>query len=313
MSNFSFNIEPLDSCLLEEAIELFRSNGIVKRYDQEQFYYKDQYSKAVTIRESGVLIGFNATMPAILDNNNQALWSCDFIIDKKYRSFGLGTKIKKFMLESFDCPIYCLGVSPIAQKVLKKCGWLEAKGPKQYQKIIHPTSIKGFLFFLVGKMYQFSKIKIYTKTLSNSPISFHISEELPHLKEFRGFFPVSGSEGTLKIARSYDYLKWRYSGADKPYKYLSVKVNSKVNALVIYKTLNNKIDMVDFVYSKGGEYLLTLSFEYLEKYYYANMIDCLISEAFFDEILKSNGFIKKRYAPSFLYFNPNKEVHNKFY
>jgi shikimate 5-dehydrogenase len=95
MHKIVISTEVVNTSLISEVQQLFQKNNIDKNYNYWQFEPRFNATiKAVTARANGLLIGFNATMPIKLNTIElteiDAIWSCDFIVDKEYRKKGVG-------------------------------------------------------------------------------------------------------------------------------------------------------------------------------------------------------------------------------
>ena len=71
------------------------------------------------------VIGFNGVMPTRIAHKGEiidAIWSCDFYVDGRFRGQKLGQKIKH-RLHEYSNVVMALGISDMASHVLLRMGW----------------------------------------------------------------------------------------------------------------------------------------------------------------------------------------------
>jgi len=115
-----------------------------------EWQYRDnrEYSNfdpVVLADKWGTIVGFNGYMPVEIkfdDDRLTGIWSCDFYVDERYRSQGMGTRIKRILNNKFPI-ILALGISDAASHVHKKAGWLANQEVEVFRKISRPNSIKS--------------------------------------------------------------------------------------------------------------------------------------------------------------------------
>src|SRR5690606_10781572 len=79
----------------------------------------------------------------------EAIWSCDFIVAKKFRGKGIGNRIKEKMLQSFSIPIMSLGISNDALPILIKKGWKQGPLVPVYKRIFRAHNLRELLLLIL--------------------------------------------------------------------------------------------------------------------------------------------------------------------
>jgi hypothetical protein len=251
MKNIIVTTEILDKDLISEALQLFHKNSINKNYNYWQFKPRfNQTIKAITARVDGVLIGFNATMPIKLNTLElteiDAIWSCDFIVDKEYRKKGVGHLIKTELKQKFPIPTIALGISDPAIKVLKREGWQQLDGLKVYKKTLRPDSIKTLIHHLLGIL---QRTTYFLSPKQKNTHNVQKTEALPSTFELNRLWKNVRSEYEVCIARNAEYIQWRYSNNFiKGYSFLTSYTNKGIlSGLLVYRIQSLRLRVIDYL------------------------------------------------------------------
>lgn len=310
MSDIIVSTEPLTAELLQQVAELYADERYKTSLWSWQFKHRfERQPLGIIARVEGKIIGFNGTMPIKLMTASgdiiEAIWSCDFIVDKAYRGKGIGTAIKDEMLAKFHCPIMSLGISDSAYPLLLKKGWCAPVVLNVLQYVGRPQRLKQYLF----KAYSLLKKTIYSAAIDTAKNSYYCDElaDLPqkNVIDYLWSLPRAKQPFT-EVYRDYDYLKWRYGDyplGEGQYRYLSVGSKEKsISALIVFRiSLAKNIEVVDFIGNHAEPAVVVAAANHLIKVYSsAGVLTWNTSSAHIASALSQSGFIKKKYSTRFV-------------
>ena len=285
---------------LRKQILSMMNSKMFKEYIWE-WQYRDnrEYSNfdpVVLADKWGTIVGFNGYMPVEIkfdDDRLTGIWSCDFYVDERYRSQGMGTRIKRILNNKFPI-ILALGISDAASHVHKKAGWLANQEVEVFRKISRPNSIKSLVIWI----YQFLS-KAYHRNIAIGQGPAEVLPEFVILQQT--ILPDSGKLDALcagvlpgykkTVVRNASYLRWKYQ--DHPlvqYKYLVMTGGENVLALLVYRNTTTTLVIVDYLGPNQYEYKYRL-FEYLTHLFTDKTVaSCTTSDADWKCILLRSGY-----------------------
>lgn len=315
MHKIIISTEILDNSLILEAQQLFHRNNIDKNYNNWQFKSRfNRKAKAVTARVDSTLIGFNATMPIKLNTAElieiDAIWSCDFIVDKEYRKKGVGHLIKTELKQKFQMPTMALGISDSAITVLKREGWQQLDGLKVYKKTLRPDSIKSLTLYAIGLI---QRIPTFLRISTKKPQkTYHITKpnSLPCTIEVEALWQKIKPNYGNCIARNAEYIQWRYSkDFIKGYSFLtSYNEHGALSGLLIYRIQSSHLRVVDYLGSITNSNPLRQLLKVLENYSQLKMITFNASNIALTKILITLGYVQSNYQSKFACYVPEDQI-----
>jgi hypothetical protein len=297
-------VETVSRELLGEAEALFHRNNFDKSFSSWQFSRRfDREIQAITARDDGVLVGFNATMPVTLsisgNTEQDAIWSCDFIVDRKYRGKGLGSSIKQCLKDCFPIPTFALGISDQAMSVLQRSEWKTQVGLNVYNKIIKPENNRQRILFTLGKLSQFFSGKAQFK----SETTLKVLPSLPKIDALESLWLKVKTEYGVCIARTGAYIKWRY-GDNKAlnYQFVATFQQNELVALMVYRYYSDELKIIDYIgpIEDTTEFLKLINS--LLNTTNINQINININQPKLSDELTKLGFLRTRYFSNFAYF-----------
>jgi hypothetical protein len=311
MHKIVISTEVVNTSLISEVQQLFQKNNIDKNYNYWQFEPRFNATiKAVTARVNGLLIGFNATMPIKLNTIElteiDAIWSCDFIVDKEYRKKGVGHLIKTELKQKFPIPTMALGISDPAIKVLKREGWQQLDGLKVYKKTLRPDSIKSLTHYFLGILQSATSIlSIKTKSIHNI-YDVKRPRDLPSAIEIDILWQKVRSEYGNCIARNAEYMKWRYSKVlTKNYSFLTSYNNKgELSGLLVYRIQSSHLRVIDYLGSITNSLPLRELLITLENFPQLKTISFNASNIVLTKQLIKLGYVQSSYQSKFACYMP---------
>lgn len=301
---------------LRNNILLMMNSKMFKEYIWEWQYHDDggqsNFEPVILADKWGTVIGFNGYMPVEIkynDNLIRGVWSCDFYVDERYRSQGVGTRIKHILNYRFPM-ILALGISDAALHVHKKAGWQAIQEVEAFKKISHINTIKSqviWLYQLLSKMHHSRNRLIADTGLPDLQILIQTTLPDPGKLDALCYKVLPGYHKT--IIRNSAYLRWKYQ--EHPlvqYKYLVMTSENALLALLVFRDTTNNLTIVDYLGPNQYAYKLNL-FEYLSRTYPDKATSsCTTSDADWKDILLRSGY---RRLKSKIRFNVGTSLGNK--
>lgn len=317
-SPITISCDRIDTILLDELILLYPDEPYKAVIWNWQF--KTRFGRdclAIVARCNGRLVGFNATMPVQLqigDKQQDAVWSCDFIVAETFRGKGIGNAIKLEMLKSFDIPIMSMGISDDALPILIKRGWKQDPLVPVLKRIFTPKNLRESLLFLFGQKQRLLNIFKLHKSHEYKTRFFECNN-IPEEDAIIRLLSRQKNTQKIGVIKNYAYLQWRYAEFPWPeYSALLIKDNfENPYCLLIYRFISTTdIEIVDFV---GDEYNCSaISFAITQlRLRHVNLcsLTCSCSSEQLQKFLGRCGFLKKRYGTRFVYYDPKDEIKSR--
>jgi GNAT superfamily N-acetyltransferase len=306
MTSITVTTEVVTESLLAEVASLYAAEYYKTQLWAWQFAPRfGQEIKCIVARDNGVVIGFNATMPIeLIDEDDQlhkAIWSCDFIVAPAYRGKGIGQAIKDEMARSFTVPIMSLGISDRAFPLLLKKGWSSPAKLYAWDLLLRPHTFKQLILMVwskVFRLYYYFSIRRASKKYSAEEIN-----DLPDPIVIEHLWKLYRSAGkNVEIYRHFPYLKWRYGDCPFPvYHFLHIGCAAEgAKALIVFRvTAGERIDVVDFIGAPLPEIVTAATGYWLKRYPEANAVQWNNFIPLLRQGLITNGFFKKSYGSRF--------------
>lgn len=300
------DLESVGQGLLEELVELYPGQPYKQAIWSWQFMPRfGRDCLAVTARESGRLVGFNGLMPAQLaqgDVVEPAWWSCDFIVDSAHQGRGVGSRIKDTMLQRISEPVLSLGISNQAWPILLRKGWLPGPQLPLYERVFKPQRKRQWLFkcwsdgvWAVQGVYQNVRQTVSWK--------LELRDQLPEPEQMEKLWQRWRPRQQLSVVRDHAYMHWRYQSFPfGTYHYLLIRgPKSDLQGILIFRyDAESRAEITDYLGPSDAPNLVCLLTRKLREEGAKTVLWRVVSPDL-QRLLLLSGYIKKRYATSFVY------------
>lgn len=257
-------------------------------------------SPFIVLMNEGKVIGFNGSIPVIVrykDEKINALWSCDTILDQKFRGKGYGKKLLHAI--QVNKPLVLgLGISDAAAPILRKNGWKVNREIDEFMYVNKIISLKCIIkkciqyykiFQNIFKRIQISNLNASIINASNAPEEI---DALWHRVE-NGYSKI--------VVRNYSYIKWKYGNHPlAKYKLIVVKRNEGLVGVGVFRQNEKKSILVDYV---GPSKDIQIKYLILSKFTKAcansELLDCICTDGEFKTCLEYLGYRQLKSKPRF--------------
>lgn len=270
---------------------------------------------AVVARYDDEVIGFNGTMPILLATHDghqvEAIWSCDFIVDAKYRGKGLGGAIKETLFRTVHKPIMSLGISDSAYPLLLKKGGKSPVNLSVYHRVVKPENIKSRIFRAYS-LLRALPLQIMQRRIRHS---IYI-EELAHLPSatvIEYLWGLYGKSGATQVVRNYEYLHWRYveypfnklPSGQSVHRFFSVaRTGQSIAGLVVVRySGQGALEVVDYLGCVDTDIIFAIVRQLQARFPHVSQIGWNSSATRLATALIACGFVRKSYASRFVVFD----------
>lgn len=306
MAEITITTEVVTADLLAEVSPLYADEHYKTLLWSWQFAHRfGQQTRCIVAREKGRIVGFNATMPIhIVDENNQnhsAIWSCDFIVSPDCRGKGIGQAIKDEMAKSFPVPIMSLGISDSAFPLLLKKGWKSPISLQVWELVLSPRTMKQAVMAVLGRL-----LRILCSH-PNKRVSKHYAADelktLPKPAVLERLWALHRCDNrSVEVVKDYEYLSWRYVECPfSVYRFLHIgsPAEGPLSLIVYRKATSDRIDVVDMVGMHHADITSVAVAFWLKHYPQITSIQWSNSAPSLHWGLTRNGFMRKPYASRF--------------
>jgi len=221
--------------------------------------------------QTGKDIGISSIIPRKFKINNNTLtcWnSCDFSIEKRYRTLGIALKLRKKAKESVDNGEITAFFSHPNNKMVKI---FEKANYPCIGKMLHLVKPLNIDF----KMKSIVKYKFISKTLSrilnpflclpelfiskNRNYSFELLGNVPFDLEYDVFFSNVSKDYTIIGDRSSEYMNWRYINCPLyQTERIIIRNNEKICGYIIFIQIEKQIHLKDMVCISDDKIIIAL-------------------------------------------------------
>lgn len=304
--NPTIELETITDSLLSELRRLYPKQAHKEAIWAWQFAPRlGRDCLVLSARESGRLVGFNALMPiniTYMDEEREAWWSCDFIVDPAYQGQGIGSRLKDAMLERIDAPILSMGISPQAWPILLKKGWRPGPELFLYERIFEPSRGRQRVLQIWSGLR--SGLSTLAEVLrSSSQRNLESVDTLPKPDLVDRLWRNGSKPQSAEVVKDHAYLSWRYQNFPFAcYHYLLIREGLGVlSGLLIYRfDREQRVEITDYLGSAPDASLVRAISRRLK----AEGARAIFWRLQFPELsshLARGGFIRKRYATRFVY------------
>lgn len=196
--------------------------------------------------DRGEVIGFNGVMPVSVSEHgvlSPAIWSCDFVVDEKWRGAGVGKAIKKHLNQRHD-RIMSLGISDMAVPVLEKSGWHKGSAVCSLRRY------NGWDFErrILLRPWQWILACRYHKPRQPWLGNIEISENLPTKEELDALWMRVSSGYERIVARDASYVNWRYGKFPLgSYQFHVARMSGEIQGILVCRTHQRQSLLVDYI------------------------------------------------------------------
>lgn len=253
----------------------------------------------VVVVEDGRVVGFNGLMPIRVVYKGQeieALWSCDFYVDKACRGQGLGKHIKEELVKKSPL-IMSLGISNAAAPVLLKMGWRSSLDVFNYRRIRYPSSFRNALLMFL-QLYFRVRGGFNHKSTSYDLV---VSDSLPEPELVDALWVKNAHTYQKTVVRNWRYLDWKYQHHPLvKYKFLLVSLAGELKGIAVLREHNEAARLVDYL-GPATDYGLqrALVRAFVRQYANKKFLSCTTSGTCFGKVLLDMGFFRARTQPRF--------------
>ena len=263
-------------------------------------------SPFIILAENGHVVGFNGSMPVTVKYNDRvmdALWSCDMIVDTKYRGKGHGKALLKALQESAPL-IIGIGMSDAALRVYLKNGWKRNPDVAVYHYTSRPQTSRDW----VKKAVQTTQHALGRTRAPRDPslrLGVVAAADLPRTVD--DLWKRVQGDYTKAVVRTYEYLHWKYGTHPAScYEAILARRGEELVGVGIFRRNRNTSPFLDYI---GPAHAPALKAELLRRFMKtcasARNLRCLTTEDEFKSVLSALGFrrYRKRRQRFFIYSN----------
>ena len=240
------------------------------------------------------VIGFNGVMPTRIAHKGEiidAIWSCDFYVDGRFRGQKLGQKIKH-RLHEYSNVVMALGISDMASHVLLRMGWKPNVEVDGFRRV---NQIRNIRTLLLSGNQLFNSI---TQRLSpvKTGLEIEVTDKLPALAELNDLWNGVVGQYDNIIVRDYSYLSWRYTQHPlASYGFIVGRNANRLAGVLVFRNSDKSAVIVDYIGPARDQKLIhQLVSTFVNRHIEKEFLSCITSHAEIKRSLLASGFYKQR-------------------